>query len=168
MVDEETRSALIDIVHHEHDHLKRLFEDIEASFEKIVSGESDVASEMGELEAAAEDVEVALEEMLHHFNQEEEVFFVDLEERFPELSDEIAGLVEAHESMCEKTRWLRRHLSREPDQIAADADEIYEVLGEMTELVSEHTAEENRIFGLALEKMPEQEQHELLDEMRRI
>ncbi len=168
MIDEETRSALIDIVHHEHDHLKKLFEDIEASFEKIVAGESDVESEMEELEAAAEDLDVALEEMLHHFTQEEEVFFVDLEERFPELSDDIADLVEAHETMCEKTRWLRKHLSDEPGEIADKAERIHEVLGEMSDRLTQHTEEENRIFGLALEKMPEQEQDELLDEMRRI
>lgn len=168
MVDEETRSALIDIVHHEHDHLKRLFEDIEESFEEIVAGETDVASEMGALEAAADNLAVALEEMLHHFNQEEEVFFVDLEERFPELSDDIAGLVESHETMCDKTRWLRQHLEGTAEDIAADADEIHDVLGDMNDLLSEHTEEENRLFGRALEKMPEEEQHELLDEMRKI
>lgn len=168
MVDQQTRSALIDIIHHEHAHLKRLFEDIEASFEKIVSGETDVASEMGAIESAADNLDVALEEMLHHFNQEEEVFFVDLEERFPELSEDIAGLVDSHETMCEKTRWLRQHLEGTADDIADDAEQIHEVLGEMTDLLSEHTEEENRIFGLALEKMPEEEQHELLDEMRRV
>ena len=168
MVDQETRSALIDIVHHEHDHLKRLFADIEASFEKIVAGETDVASEMDALESAAENLDVALEEMLHHFNQEEEVFFVDLEERFPELSDDIAGLVESHETMCDKTRWLRQHLEGSADDIAANTEAILEVLSEMAELLSEHTAEENKMFGRALEKMPEEEQQELLDEMRRI
>lgn len=168
MVDKETRSALIDIVHHEHDHLKRLFTDIEASFTKIVAGESDVESESEALESAAENLGVALEEMLHHFNQEEEVFFVDLEERFPELSDDIAGLVEAHEEMCDKTRWLRQHIGGEADEIAADAEEILEVLQAMSELLSNHTEEENRIFGLALEKMPKEEQDELLDEMRKI
>ena len=168
MVDQETRSALIDIVHHEHDHLKRLFGDIESSFDKIVAGQSDVASESATLESAAENLQVALDEMLHHFTQEEEVFFVDLEQRFPDLADDIAGLVDAHETMCEKTSWLHRHISGPADEIAENAEQIHAVLGEMLELLNEHTAEENRIFGLALDQMPEQEQQELLDEMRKI
>lgn len=168
MVDQETRSALIDIVHHEHDHLQRLFADIAGSFEKIVAGESDVESESDELEAAADDLEVTLEEMLHHFNQEEEVFFVGLEERFPELSEDIEGLVDAHETMCEKTRWLKRRIGGPLDRVGEEADQILSVLREMNGLLEEHTEEENRIFGLALEKMPEDEQEKLLAEMRRI
>jgi hemerythrin-like domain-containing protein len=168
MVDQETRSALIDIVHHEHAHLKRLFGDIASTFQKIVTGESDVEAEADILRSAADDLDVALDEMLHHFNQEEEVFFVDLEERFPELGEDIAGLVESHETMCDKTRWLRSQIGAESEAIAENAEAILEVLESMSDLLVEHTEEENRIFEAALEQMPEQEQQELLAEMRKI
>ena len=83
-------------------------------------------------------------------------------------ADEIASLVESHETMCEKTRWLRSHISAEPEEIAELAESILDVLQTMTDLLAEHTEEENRIFEAALEKMPEDEQQELLDEMRKI
>jgi len=168
MDDSETESALIDIVHHEHDHLRRLFDDIAGSFEKIVAGKTDVESEADKLESAADELGLALEEMLHHFNQEEEVLFVELEERFPELSDDVRGLVHSHETMCDKTRSLKQRIGGPLDEIADRAEDILEVLREMNELLDQHTEEENRLFGLALEKMPEEDRQRMLEEMRRI
>ena len=168
MIDEDKRSALMDIVRHEHDHLKRLFEDIASSFEKLAAEDESIDDRKQMLESAADDLGMALEEMLHHFNQEEEVFFVDLEERFPELSDDIEQLALAHETMCDKTRWLQQRIGSETEDITEGLDEILDVLREMAELLDEHTREENRIFGLALEKVPEDEQQQLLDEMRKI
>jgi hemerythrin-like domain-containing protein len=168
MIDEDKRSALMDIVRHEHDHLKRLFEDIASSFEKIADEDASIDDREQMLASASGDLGMALEEMLHHFNQEEEVFFVDLEERFPELGDDVEQLAEAHETMCDKTRWLKRRIGADDEDIAEDLDEILDVLREMVDLLDEHTREENRIFGLALEKVPEAEQQELLDEMRKI
>jgi iron-sulfur cluster repair protein YtfE (RIC family) len=162
------QSDLIDIVHHEHDHLGRLFEDISGTFERIVSGESEVADEADVLETAADDLEVTLEEMLHHFSQEEEVLFVKLEQRFPELEDEIAELVEAHETMCDKTRWLLGKVDGPPEQIADEAETILEVLEEMKQWHHDHTEKENAVFAYALERIPEQEQQAFLDEMQRL
>ena len=168
MVDEEIKSDLIDIVHHEHDHLRRLFEDISTSFEAVAEGEEQLEEKREELDTAAEDLSVALDEMLHHFTQEEEVFFVDLEQRFPELGDDIDQLAEAHHEMCKRTQWLQQQLSADIDAMADNVDEIREVLEGMVKRLEEHTAEENRIFGLALQRMPREEQDELLDEMRKI
>lgn len=168
MVDEEIKSDLIDIVHHEHDHLRRLFQDISTSFEAVAGGEVELKDKREELDTAAEDLSVALEEMLHHFTQEEEVFFVDLERRFPELSDDIEELTAAHEAMCERTQWLQQQLSADIDEMADNVGDILDVLDEMVKRLEEHTAEENRIFGLALQRMPREEQDELLDEMRKI
>ncbi|MFB6262420.1 MAG: hemerythrin domain-containing protein [Bradymonadaceae bacterium] len=168
MVDEELRSDLIDIVHHEHDHLKRLFDDIADSFEQLADDRSELESDSELLASAADELEVALDEMLHHFSQEEEVFFVDLKERFPELADDIDGLADAHETMCEKTRWLKSEMGASPAEVVADLDEILDVLREMAELLTQHTREENRVFGRALEKMPREEQRALLEEMRKL
>ena len=79
----QQKSDLIDTVHHEHDHLGKLFDDLEETFEDLASGDMDSSRYVEVVESASGDLEVALDEMLHHFNQEEEVFFVEIEERFP-------------------------------------------------------------------------------------
>lgn len=162
------QSDLIDIVHHEHDHLGRLLEDISGTFERIASGESEVADEADVLETAADDLEVTLDEMLHHFSQEEEVLFVKLEQRFPELEEEIQELVEAHETMCDKTRWLMGKVDGPAEQIAAEAETILEVLEEMEQWHHDHTEKENAVFAYALERIPEQDQQAFLEEMQRL
>lgn len=161
-------SDLIDLVHHEHDHLCKLFEDIGQTFEKIAHGELDEPRQTEVLETASDDLEMALEEMLHHFNQEEEVFFVAIKNRFPELSDDIEELADTHELMCERTRWLHRQLSKPQEAISGKVDEVMTVVKQMRQLLSEHTANENRLFDAALQRMPAEERDSLLQEMRRL
>lgn len=168
MTREDPKSDLVDLVHHEHDHLRRLFEDVADSFSKLAGGTLDepVRSEM--LESTSDDLELALDEMLHHFNQEEEVFFVEIERRFPDLADDIAALAEAHELMCERTRWLHRQLHQSDEHIAEHLDDILEVVRQMGDILSEHTKQEDRLFGTALSQMSADERDDLLAEMRRI
>lgn len=168
MVDREIRSDLIDIVHHEHAHLERLFEDIADSFEELADDRSALHGEPSLLESAAEELEFALDEMLHHFSQEEEVFFVDLKERFPVLAEDIEELADAHGEMCDETRWLKSEMGAGPGHVVENLDEILQSLRRMTELLNQHTEEENRVFGRALDQMPREEQRELLEEMRKL
>lgn len=161
-------SDLIDVVHHEHSHLCRLFDDIAATFEKIVRGELAEARRHELLASAQEDLEMVLEEMLHHFNQEEEVFFVEIERQFPEYADEIARLVDAHELICERTRWLSRRLKTPRSALGEHADEILEVLLQMSELVRDHALNENQLFDNALQRMPATQRDQLRDEIRRV
>ncbi|WP_168210289.1 hemerythrin domain-containing protein [Persicimonas caeni] len=165
---ESNSSDLIEVVHHEHDHLLKLFEDIGDTFEKISSGELDKARREEVLETASDDLKLALEEMLHHFNQEEEVFFVEIEKRRPDLADDIASLASAHELMCDRTRWLHRQLNQSRDTIADRSDEIQKVVKQMRNLLGQHTTNENRLFDSVLENMPPEERELLLAEMRRI
>lgn len=168
MAESKSSSDLIEVVHHEHDHLLKLFEDIGDTFEKISRGELDGPRRDEVLETASDDLQMALEEMLHHFNQEEEVFFVEIEKRFPELADDIAGLASAHEVMCDRTRWLHRQLNMPRDTIAERADEIMKVVRKMRDILGQHTANENRLFDNVLESMPAEERESLLADMRRI
>jgi hemerythrin-like domain-containing protein len=161
-------SDLIDVVHHEHDHLCKLFDDIGETFEKIVSGELAEPRRGEVLETAREDLQMALEEMLHHFNQEEEVFFVEIEERFPEYADDIARLVDAHELMCDRTRWLNRQLKTPGAGGEERADEILKVVTQMRKLVRGHAVNENRLFDNALKRMPAEQRDQLREEIRRI
>ena len=158
------KSDLIDRVHHEHNHLTRLFEDLGATFEKIAEGECDRET----LESAREDLRIGLEDMLHHFDQEEEVFFVEIERRFPEFADQIAELVDTHEFVCDRTRWLHTVLSRDDDAIAELGDEVHGVLETLSKTLVDHTAQENEIFGAALRQMTPAEREALLREMQRI
>jgi hemerythrin-like domain-containing protein len=161
-------SDLIEVVHNEHDHLLKLFEDIGQTFEKVAAGEFDEARREDVLETASDDLQLALDEMLHHFNQEEEVFFVEIEKRFPELSDDIEGLADAHELMCDRTRWLHRQLNQSRDTITERSDQIMKVVKQMRQLLGQHTTNETRLFDTALESMPPEERESLLAEMRRL
>lgn len=164
----EQTSDLIDTVHHEHAHLRRLFDDLASSFADIAAGETGASSQQDVVAAATEDLEVALEEMIHHFNQEEEIFFVDMERRFPELQSEIDDLVEAHEVMAQRTRWLHEQLDREPEDIARDLEVIVDVLRSLASLVEEHTEKESQLFDTVLQKIPADERRDLLETMREI
>ena len=161
-------SDLIDLVHHEHDHLCRLFEDIGQTFEKIARGELSGSRRAAVLDTASDDLQMALDEMLHHFNQEEEVFFVEIEQRFPELSDDIEALAQAHETMCDRTRWLHRQLGQPSEQIDQEVDEIMKVVKQMRTMLVQHTSKENQLFDSVLERIPAEERDSLLEEMRRI
>lgn len=168
MAESKASSDLIEIVHNEHDHLLKLFEDIGQTFEKVAAGELDEARREDVLETASDDLQLALDEMLHHFNQEEEVFFVEIEKRFPEMSDDISRLADAHELMCDRTRWLHRQLNQSRDTIAEHSDQIMKVVKQMRQLLGQHTTNETRLFDAALESMPPEERESLLAEMRRI
>src|SRR5690554_6120530 len=126
--EKQIRSDIIDLIHHEHEHICKLFTDLHDRFEKIAAGELVEESRDEMVEAAAEELDVALEEMLHHFNQEEEVLFIDFEQRFPELAADVTSLVEAHESMCERTRWLQQQFKKDSSMLSENIDEILDVL----------------------------------------
>lgn len=164
----EQASDLIDLVHHEHAHMRRLFDDLANNFAAIAAGETGEASEREIVAAASEDLEVALEEMLHHFNQEEEIFFVDMERRFPELKSDIDDLVEAHEVMAQRTRWLHDQLEKDPEDLARDLEVIVDVVRSLAGLVEEHTEKETELFDTVLHKISAEERRELLEKMRKV
>ena len=165
--DEQT-SDLIDQVHHEHVHLRRLFDDLAANFARIAAGEVGEKSQRDVVSAASEDLEVALDDMLEHFDQEEEVFFVEIERRFPELKPRIEILVEAHEEMTQRTRWLHEQLGKSPESLARNLEVVVDVLQSMAQLVEKHTEEETALFDDVLDEIPESERRGLLEKMRQI
>lgn len=168
MAQKQESSELIDVVHHEHDHLCRLFDDIGDTFDKIANGELDEPRRSEVLETAQEDLQMALEEMLHHFNQEEEVFFVEIEEEFPEYSKEISRLVDGHELICDRTRWLNRQLKLPDVAKGENAEEILKVVKQMCKLVHNHAVNENRLFENALKRMPAAQRDRLREEIRKL
>ena len=161
-------SDLLDIVHHEHAHLRRLFEDLAEKFASLASGEVTGAERMEVVNSASEDLSVALEDMLHHFNQEEEVFFVELEERFPELKERIDQLVVGHEEMSQRMRWLQEQLARSSEELGRNVVVVLDVIQSMARLVEEHTEEEAELFELALHSVSQEERQEMLEKMRQI
>ena len=161
-------SDLIDRVQHEHNHLTRLFDDINVTFETLADGDVEAELRQEIIESAAEDLRIGLEEMLHHFDQEEEVFFVEIERRYPDLAEEIALLVETHEFICERTRALQKYLHLAPDILARRVGEAREIIDMVRSTLAIHTRDENRIFGDALQRMSSAERKELLGEMQKI
>lgn len=165
---EFNKSDVLDAVQHEHEHLKRMFEDIQVSFRRIASGDVGDLDPETVVENAAENLELALDEMLEHFNEEEEVLFVEIEQRHPDVKPEIKNLVESHESMCEKTRWLKQQLNARDVSVFDESEKILDVIGEMIELLEKHTDDEQHLFSTVLEQVPVEERKWLLGEMKKI
>lgn len=161
-------SDLIDAVHHEHEHLRRLFDDLAVSFESVARGEVQGEDRKEMVANAAENLEVALEDMMEHFNQEEEVFFVELEERFPEMSEEITGLIKGHETMSQRARWLHEQLGRPVGELDRNVDVLLDVVRSLSRLVEEHTRDETAFLDAVLDKVPTEERRVWLEKMREI
>ncbi len=162
------KSDLIDLVHHEHDHMTKLFGDLRATFEQLAVDEIDDADKREIVETAREDLRAAFDELLHHFDQEEEVFFVRMESRFPELAAQIATLVQTHEFVCDRTRDLQTLLQQDVGVIAANLGRVGETLTTLQTTLLDHTNTENEIFGAALRRMTAGEREALLREMREL
>lgn len=168
MVKEAARSDVLDAVEHEHAHLRRLFDDIAETFRAIRDEQDDEPSKKEAVEMATDNLEMALDEMLEHFDEEEEVLFVAIENRYPDVRDEIGELVDAHERICERTRWLQQRMRAEKESVFKELDEILEVVDEVKELLTQHTQDEQQLFQQVLEVLPEGERKWLLKEMRHI
>lgn len=162
------KSDLIDLVHHEHDHMTKLFGDLRATFERLVEDETDDEEKRDIVETAREDLRAAYEELLHHFDQEEEVFFLQMERRFPELATDIESLVQTHEFVCDRTRWLQQVLQQDIDTIVGNLRRVGETLTTLQTTLLDHTNTENQIFGTALRRMTAREREDLLRDMREL
>jgi hypothetical protein len=160
-------SDLIDWAHHEHAHLSRLFEDLQQTFARIGAGEVEEDSVAEVLEVALEDLAGALEDMLEHFGEEEEVYFVEIEQRFPQFAARIELLVQVHERICVQTRALDAQIRRykaEPaaQSLAALGDGVRALAAE----VQAHNTQEQAVFADALRQMSEMERQQLMAHKR--
>lgn len=150
---------------HEHRHLTHLFDDVYETFAKLAEGSLDHQEREDALANAAEDLSVALEEMITHFNEEEEVFFVEIESRFPDLAPEIAQLITNHETMAEHTRWLLTFLARSERDLLG-FQQALEVVTAMRGEIRIHTEAESRVYGDALRRMDDLERAQMLNQLR--
>lgn len=162
MVDHIERSDLREWAHHEHLHLSRLFDDLRVTFNRIALGELEGSEREDALDQAVEDLEVALDDMLEHFNEEEEVYFVAIEQRFPEYSEQISALKAAHEDICTKTQTLQRHLGNQRDKIETMSVALIALVNEVAVAVERHNGAEHEIFDLALARLSEDDRLELM------
>ena len=162
------QSDLIDRFHHEHDHLHKLIEDLERTFVQIEAGDLSGYAREEALESAAEDLETALEAMLQHFNHEEEVFFVIIEQRFPTYTEAVAELVASHEEMYQLTRWLQRAVGLEPEEIGSRAGEILAKVRQLRRQVEEHNGQEDRVFEGTLQTLSRSERLRLVRELEQL
>lgn len=157
---------LINHIHHEHDHLTRLFDDVYRTFEKLSEGALDDETEA--LESASDDLRIALDEMMQHFAEEEEVLFVEIEKHFPQMSDEIASLVQTHEAICDETRWLQKLLTKSPDAIREECSSALDVLDNLREDVRAHSKAESQVYNNALRQLPPSERRRMMQTLQSI
>ena len=157
------RSDLLEWAHHEHEHLGKLFEDLKDTFSKLESDGFDSARQRDEaLNTALDDLEHALDDMLEHFSEEEEVFFVEIEQRFPEFEPQIEALIATHEQLCSYNRTLMRRLGAEREVLFAEIKQTREVLDALVDLLHNHNQQEQEVFVKALQRLSDEERDALL------
>ena len=161
-MDSIDRSDLLEWAHHEHEHLTRLFDDLRATFNQIAVGDLEGLRREEALDQGVEDLEAALEDMLEHFNEEEEVYFQVIETRFPEFAPKIEALTATHEKICARTQRLQRHLAQRRDEIHEMSAELIALINEVTLELERHNEQEQEVFVQALQRLPENERLELL------
>ncbi len=159
-------TKLINHIHHEHEHLTRLFDDVHRTFKKLSEGVLDDETEA--LESASEDLRVALDEMMEHFAEEEEVLFIEIEKHFPAMSERIAALVQTHENICDQTRWLQKLLTKSPETIHDEADRALAVLDGLRDDVREHSKSEASVYNEALRQLPPSDRRRMMETMQSI
>ena len=167
-MDDAKESDLIEIVQHEHDHMIKLFDDLRGTFERLVSGAVPAQERVELVETTREDLRGAFEELLHHFSQEEEIFFIEMERRFPELAAPIAELVATHEFVCDRTRWIQTVLHAGVDSISENLEPLGETISLLQTTLKAHTDRENEIFVRGLQRMTPDERGDLLRRMREL
>lgn len=159
-------SDLIDWAHHEHAHLSRLFEDLQQTFERIGAGVLDEEGISEALEVAIEDLSGALEDMLEHFGEEEEIYFVEIEQRFPQFAPRIELLVQAHERICAQTRELERALVRYKAGEAGELGALGAGVRMLAAEVQAHNVQEQAVFEDSLRQMSEGERQQIMAHKR--
>ena len=165
------RSDLAEWAGHEHEHMSKLFDDLSETFRRMAAGQLVGQEQEEALEVALDDLDVALEDMLEHFNEEEEVYFGAIEQHFPELSHALEELVQAHEDICAMIKGLQRQIvvgtsrasasSRVATRAALDVRGLDEQVQSLVGALKQHNEREREVFQAALTRL-NQEQLEAL------
>jgi hemerythrin-like domain-containing protein len=163
-----SKTELIDQLHHEHAHLTRLFDELSQTFRRVAAGSVGDEDCDDALATAAEDLGAALDEMLHHFSQEEEILFVEISERFPELSQEIERLERNHESIAGHARSLLALLGRGHQSFREDYERAIQTLSSVSQEVTQHTLDEAQVYGDALKRLAPDERRAMLEQLKQI
>lgn len=157
-------SDLLDWAEHEHEHMTRLFEDLNETFVHLSAGGVEDQDDI--LSQAIDDLSGALEDTLEHFNEEEEVYFAVIEQRFPEFSDDIEQLIQTHEFICEQIKSLKRQIAHVMVQEEV-SPQIFEQLSaqvqRLVESMSEHNEQEHHVFHEALARLTKEERQALME-----
>lgn len=161
-----TRSDLLEWASHEHDHVTKLFEDLARTFEGLSTGELLGQERADALDEAVEELGMALEDIMEHFTEEEEVYFVAIEQRMPQFQGDIEELVATHEGICVQIQQLEQLLVRRRGELDQLTGELDDRLRELVRAVRRHNAEEQALFDAALRQLSEHERAALLDTKR--
>lgn len=160
-----SKTDLIDQLHHEHAHLTRLFSELAQTFAGLAVAD-EVDADL--LSTAADDLQTALDEMLHHFSQEEEILFIELARKFPEMRDALGELERNHESITTHTRWLLTLLGRGPDAFLQESKAAIEAVEAVSREIKQHTMDEARIYGDALRRLGPEERRAMMEQLQQI
>jgi len=162
------RSDLVEWANHEHVHLSKLFDDLRQTFNDMAQGELEGDALQEALSVALDDLDGALEDMLEHFNEEEEVYFQAIEQRFPQYASQIDALVCAHEEICKKIRTLQQCVREYEQPMKGGYKELsarlIALVNSLALAVERHNKEEQDVFEGALKHLSVDEQIALLEQ----
>ncbi len=135
-------SQLVDVIKHEHEHLTRFFTDLNARFYEAEAGSIDATF----LESAREELEFGVEELLHHFDQEEAVLFAEVVTRFPVEKENVDKLTRMHEFICDQTKDLQVILENDPAEMQSKISEVHDLVSTIRGALRTHARHENAFF----------------------
>lgn len=155
---------LIDLITKEHDHLSRFFADLNTRFYDLENESIDADF----LENTRCDLEFGIEEMLHHFDQEEEVLFIEIVKRLPEEKEKVQKLIRMHEFICDQTRDLQQVLQSTVDELPEQIPYIHDLVSTIRGALRTHARQEDVFFHRIFENLNATDSAWLLTEIAKI
>ncbi len=157
-------SHLVDLIKHEHDHLMHFFTDLDKRFYEADSGQIDATF----LELARGELELGIEELLHHFDQEEAVLFAEVVSRFPVEKEYVAKLTRMHEFICDQTQDLQIILESNPVELQKKVSDVHDIVSTIRGALRTHAKHENAFFVRIFEDLEPTEVDWFLAELAKI
>lgn len=160
------RELLMHDVRLEHDHFEKMFSDLRETFRRVVMQDLSLTEQPDILETALQDLQFLVDEMLEHFEEEEELLFVTVLHQMPDQSSKVDELIMAHDDMCVKLCRIEGLVHNEAEEVERRAMRIYDLLSGLSKDVQKHATEEDQLVYTLLQRLNAGDCERLLQELR--
>lgn len=149
----------------DHNKLDRTFSDLESTLINLRNN-GPAQEDHDLLEDARADLAFALEEMLEHFGIEEEAIFQQIRTSLPDMNTRLDALERGHEALCANITQLRKMVAAANAGLKSlDTAAALKTLSQVRRLLAEHNGAEVKLFLEALERLDEDGQRLLLENL---